>query len=286
MSQIRKAAVAGLFYEANPRDLKRRIRWCYQHQLGPGTLPETLGAKRTIKGLIVPHAGYMYSGPVAAHSYLELARDGLPETFIILCPNHTGRGSLISTMTTGEWETPLGRVQIDTQLAQEMLKLSSIIDDEPLAHQREHSVEAQLPFIQYLAESFNKKFKIVPIAMMMQDLETATEVGKAIYEASKTLNRDVVVVASTDLTHYKSQEVASQEDKAVLDALKKMDQKVVLEVVEEYNVNMCGYGPLAATMTATKLMGASEARVLKYATSGETSGNYQEVVGYAAGVIR
>ncbi|MEG3224006.1 MAG: AmmeMemoRadiSam system protein B [Methanobacteriales archaeon Met13] len=286
MSQIRKAAVAGMFYDASPRDLKRRIRWCYQHQLGPGILPEVLGSKRTIKGLVAPHAGYMYSGPVAAHSYLELALDGLPETFMILCPNHTGLGSLISTMTTGEWETPLGRVPIDTALARELVSVSSIIDDDPLAHLHEHSVEVQLPFIQYLAEGFKKEFKIVPLALMMQDFETSHEVGEAIYQAAKSLGRDVVVLASTDLTHYKSQEIAAREDQAVMKALETLDEKALGDVVEEYHVNMCGYGPVAATLTATKLMGASQARVLKYATSGETSGNYQEVVGYAACVIR
>jgi MEMO1 family protein len=281
MSQIRKAAWAGAFYEANPRDLKRRIRWSYQHQLGPGTLPESLGEDRTIKGLVAPHAGYMYSGPVAAHSYLELAGDGFPETFIILSPNHTGYGSLVSSMTTGAWETPLGLVEIDTELAQEITR-DSLVDDDPTAHVREHSIEVQLPFLQYLKEDF----KLVPITMMMQDLETSREVGEAIYQAVKDIRRDVVVLASTDLTHYKAQEVAAQEDREVLKALGAMDEEAMLQVVEEYNVNMCGYGPVAATLTATRLMGATQAEVLKYATSGETSGNYQEVVGYAAAVIR
>ncbi|MEN6329480.1 MAG: AmmeMemoRadiSam system protein B [Methanobacteriaceae archaeon] len=281
MSQIRKAAWAGAFYEANPRDLKRRIRWSYQHQLGPGTLPETRGEVRLIKGLVVPHAGYMYSGPVAAHSYLELAGDGFPETFIILSPNHTGYGSLVSTMISGAWETPLGQVEIDTPLAQELTR-SGIIDDDPTAHLREHSIEVQLPFLQYLEEDF----KLVPITLMMQDLETSREVGAAIHQAIQKLGRDVVVIASTDLTHYKAQEVASQEDREVLEALKALDEEAMLGVVEKYNVNMCGYGPVAATLTATKLMGATQAQVLKYATSGETSGNYQEVVGYAAAVIR
>jgi hypothetical protein len=223
----------------------------------------------------------MYSGPVAAHSYLELARDGFPETFIIISPNHTGYGSLVSTMTTGSWETPLGLVEIDTTLAQE-LNQNSIIDDDPTAHFKEHSIEVQLPFLQYLEADF----QMVPITMMMQDLETSREVGEAIHQAIKATGRDVVVIASTDLTHYKSQEVAAQEDQQVLRTLEHLDEQAMLEVVENYNVNMCGYGPVAATLTATKLMGATQAEVLKYATSGETSGNYQEVVGYAAAVIR
>lgn len=281
MSQIRKTAWAGAFYEANPRDLKRRIRWSYQHQLGPGQLPESPGKARTIQGLVAPHAGYMYSGPVAAHSYLELSRDGFPETFIILSPNHTGYGSLVSTMTTGAWETPLGQVEIDTELARELTR-TSILDDDPTAHFKEHSIEVQLPFLQYLEEDF----QLVPISMMMQDLETSHEVGEAIHQAIEATGRDVVVIASTDLTHYKAQEVAAQEDREVLKALENLDEEAMLEAVEEYNVNMCGYGPVAATLTATKLMGATQAKVLKYATSGETSGNYQEVVGYAAAVIR
>ena len=281
MSHTRKAAWAGAFYEASPRDLKRRIRWSYQHRLGPGTLPEARGQARSIKGLVAPHAGYIYSGPVAAHSYLELARDGFPETFIILSPNHTGLGSLVSTMTTGAWETPLGVVEIDSELARE-LNHSPIIDDDPTAHLKEHSIEVQLPFLQYLEEDF----QMVPLTMMMQDLETSQEVGEAIHQAVKATGRDVVVLASTDLTHYKAQEVAAMEDQKVLQALEKLDEVAMQEVVEKYNVNMCGYGPVAATLTATKLMGGTQAQVLKYATSGETSGNYQEVVGYAAAVIR
>lgn len=127
---------------------------------------------------------------------------------------------------------------------------------------------------------------MVPLTMMMQDLETSQEVGEAIHQAVKATGRDVVVLASTDLTHYKAQEVAAMEDQKVLQALEKLDEVAMQEVVEKYNVNMCGYGPVAATLTATKLMGATQAQVLKYATSGETSGNYQEVVGYAAAVIR
>ena len=127
---IRKPAVAGLFYELDPDSLRKQIEWCFKHELGPGNIP-VMGSKRDIKGVIAPHAGYVYSGPVAAHTYHEIAEDGFPETFIILCPNHTGLGSGVSTMNKGSWETPLGLADIDAEFADFMIKNARIIDSNP-----------------------------------------------------------------------------------------------------------------------------------------------------------
>lgn len=277
---IRKPAVAGLFYELNPDSLRKQIEWCFNNQLGPGSIPE-IGNKREIKGVIAPHAGYVYSGPVAAHTYYELAQDGFPETFVILCPNHTGMGSGLSTMT-GTWETPLGQVDIDDELANHMMANVGILDSDPAAHLKEHSAEVQLPFLQY----FNQDFKFVPVTMWMQDIQTATEIGTAIHEAVQELDRDVVVIASTDLTHYQPQDIAYNQDMRVLEAIKKMDEKLMMSNVIEMNVSMCGYGPVAGTIVASKKMGATTCEIKKYATSGDATGDRSSVVAYASAVFK
>ncbi len=241
-----------------------------------------MGSKRDIKGVIAPHAGYIYSGPVAAHSYHEIAEDGFPETFIILCPNHTGMGSGVSTMNEGSWETPLGLANIDSEFADLMIKNASMIDSNPDAHIKEHSAEVQLPFLQY----FDTDFQFVPVTMWMQDIETSTEIGNSIQKTASELGRDVVVIASTDFTHYQPQNVAQTQDMQVIDAIKAMDEKLMINRVAQLNVSMCGYGPVAATMVATKKMGAKNCEVLKYATSGDTTGDKSSVVAYASAVFR
>jgi AmmeMemoRadiSam system protein B len=278
---IRKPAVAGLFYELDPDSLRKQIEWCFKHQLGPGSIPK-IGDKRNIKGVIAPHAGYVYSGPVAAHTYHEIAADGFPETFIILCPNHTGMGLGVSTMNEGSWETPLGLADIDSEFADAMIQNSGIIDSNPAAHQREHSAEVQLPFLQYL----NKDFKFVPVTMWMQDMETSTEIGISIQKTAKELGRDVVVIASTDFTHYQPQNVAYKQDMQVIDAIKAMDENDMMKRVSKLNVTMCGYGPVAATMVAVKKMGATTCNFEKYATSGDATGDKSSVVAYASAVFR
>jgi MEMO1 family protein len=279
---IRKPAVAGYFYESDEGSLKERIKWCYLTDLGPGRTPDKTGDERSIKGLIAPHAGYVYSGPVAAHSYLELAEDGLPETVVILCPNHTGMGSGLSIITEGSWLTPLGEVDIDTEFTQQLVQDYPLLDDDSSAHLKEHSCEVQLPFIQEISPDF----KLVPICMMMQDLLTSQELGQAIAQSAQKLDKDIVVIASTDFTHYQPQQVAESQDKKVLEHIKSLDEEGMVRQISENNVTMCGYGPVTATMVASKMMGASEAHILKYATSGDARGDYSSVVGYASAVFK
>ena len=282
---IRKPAVAGAFYEGDPDSLTRQIEWCFKHQLGPGRTPGKLGNKREIKSIIAPHAGYMYSGPIAAHAYLRLAEDGLPDTIVILCPNHTGMGSGVSAVSEGQWETPLGLVDIDQEFSFKLQENASIIDSEPSAHLQEHSCEVQLPFLQYLAKIGGREFKIVPICLWMQDLQTTSEIGQAIAQTSKQLGRDVLVVASTDFTHYKPQDVASTTDHQVLEAIKDLDEEAMMEKVQELNVTMCGFGTVASAIVASKILNAEKAEILKYATSGDITGDRSAVVGYASAVI-
>ncbi len=274
---IRKPAVAGLFYESNPASLKKRIQWCFQHTLGPGKIP-VRGNKHNIRGMVVPHAGYVYSGPVAAHAYYQLIEDGYPDTFVILCPNHTGRGSGVSAMVKGEWETPLGSVEIDQELASLMVSKSSIIDTNPQAHSQEHSCEVHLPFLQY----FESDFKIVPVSMWMQDEETSLEMGQSIATAAQELKRNIVIIASTDFTHYQPQEIASRNDHLLLEAIARLDESQMYTLIRQHNISMCGYGPVAAAIIASKILGASSAEILKYATSGDITGDYSSVVGYGS----
>ena len=282
---IRKPAVAGTFYESDPDSLKMQIEWCFKHQLGPGGIPGTIGSKGQLKGVIVPHAGYMYSGPIAAHSYAEIALDGFPETFVILCPNHTGMGSGVSTTADSKWETPLGQVEVDIEFRDELLRQTSIIDMESSAHIQEHSCEVQIPFLQYLSHNSGAKFKIVPICLWMQDLKTAAEIGNAMAKVSGKLSRKMIAIASTDFTHYKPYNIAYQTDKQVLEAIESLDEKMMMQRVSDLNVTMCGYGPVAATLVYVKKMGARKAEVLKYATSGDITGDHSAVVGYASAIF-
>lgn len=280
---IRRPAVAGYFYESNPDSLKERIEWSFLHEIGPGKLPPALGSERRIRGLIVPHAGYVFSGPVAAHAFYHLAQDGIPSTIILFCPNHTGYGSALSTMTRGSWETPLGQIPLDQEFAEELVNESQLIDDDPLAHQQEHSCEVQLPFLQYIAP--NEPFQIVPITMGLQDLETASEVGGDVARTAQKLDRDVLLVASTDLTHYQPADVAREGDSQVLAAIQEMDEQLLIKRIQEFQVTMCGYGPVISTLHGSRLLGAQEVRILKYATSGDTGGDQSSVVGYASAII-
>jgi hypothetical protein len=191
-------------------------------------------------------------------------------------------GSGVSTMNRGSWETPLGLVDIDSEFADIMMEQSGIIDSNPDAHLREHSAEVQLPFLQYL----NPEFKFVPVTMWMQDIKTSKEVGISITETAKELDKDVVVIASTDFTHYESKKQAYIQDMQVIDAIKDMDQNLMMDRVAELNVTMCGYGPVAAAMIAVKEMGAISCEFKKYATSGDTTGDDSSVVAYASAIFR
>jgi AmmeMemoRadiSam system protein B len=228
-------------------------------------------------GIVVPHAGYDYSGPVAANSYFQLGSSGLRESVIILGPNHTGYGSGVSTMTDGQWATPLGEVPLDKSLASSITRFSSLIDVEEEAHKREHSIEVQLPFLQFI---YPRRFKFVPICMMLQDLETSTEIGDAIAKASAETG--AMLIASSDWTHYEPYESARKKDMEAIGAVLEMDEKKFQDVIEEKNVSACGYGPVTAVLHACQILGAKQAKLLSYQTSGNTGGDKRSVVGYAA----
>ena len=275
---VRPPAVAGTFYAGSRDALVKQIEGCFLHRLGPGKLPEVAeGALKRVVGLVCPHAGYMYSGPVAAHSYYRLASDGRPEVVVILGPNHHGVGSAIATVRGGVWRTPLGDVEVDGEVAMKIVEYSGIVDLDENAHRYEHSIEVQLPFLQYL---YGDEFRFVPIAMLMQDSQSSVELGRAIAKALSGMN--AVVIASTDLTHYEPQETASKKDNAVIKAILDLDVDSLYKTVMSLNVSMCGYGPAAAAITASREAGANTAKLLSYKTSGDVTGDFSAVVGYAA----
>jgi len=278
MAKIRRPTQAGAFYEGDVDTLKTQIENCFLQEFGPKKRPKVnRNGPREIIGLVCPHAGYMFSGSVAANAYYELAIDGAPDTVVILGPNHTGYGSALAVVNEGFWRTPLGDVEIDGETANRIVQETRIVDVDELAHRFEHSIEVQLPFLQYL---YGSEFKFVPICFQMQDLSSAVEVGKALVEV--LANKNAVVIASSDMTHYEPQGNAAAKDMAALKAVEAMDEKRFYSIIEKQNVTACGYGPIAALITAAKGLGAKEAKLLCYKTSGDTTGDYSSVVGYAA----
>ena len=278
MPTIRRPTVASQFYEGDAEALRAQISSCFLHKLGPQKLPQiNLHAHpRNIVGLICPHAGYVYSGPVAASSFYELAIDGKPDTVVLLGPNHTGYGSGLALMREGIWRTPLGDVEVDSEISDAILHETNIVDVDEVAHRYEHSIEVQLPFLQFL---YGNSFKIVPICYLMQDYESALEIGRALTESLNGTN--TVVIASSDMTHYESAKTAGAKDQAALKAVTDLNAKRFYETVETQNITACGYAPITSLITYGVGVRA-KAQLLNYHNSGDITGDHSSVVGYAA----
>lgn len=276
---IRLPAVAGAFYPADPNRLREAIRACFQEpSFGPGSLPEVNeGGPRRIFGLVCPHAGYPYSGYAAAKAYHALAVDGRPETAVLIGPNHHGYGEPLAAYAHGAWATPLGTVQVDEELARELIDASEYLDEDELAHEAEHSLEVQLPFLQTL---YGSHLKIVPIVTAVLDRQAAVELGQAL--ATTLAGRNAVVIASTDLSHYVSQEIAAARDQAALEAILALDPDQLFRSVYDLGITMCGVVPVASLLAAAAATGGLHARFLGYNTSGDVTGDKRRVVGYAS----
>lgn len=276
--KIRKPYVANAFYAGTKTELTQQITDCFTHRFGPGQVPKVVErGPRKILGLVSPHAGFMYSGPVAANGFSRLAADGTPEVFVILGPNHNGYGSGLSILTDGAWETPIGLTSVDSALAKQIQKASGILDVDERSHAAEHSIEVQLPFIQFL---YKDAPKFVPISMMMQDLETSRDIAKSIVEQCK--GKNFVIIASSDMTHYETNESASRKDKTAIDAITNLDDATLNELGESNRVTMCGYGPITTLIAAAKMLGGIRAELLTYKTSGDITGDRSAVVGYSS----
>ncbi len=275
---IRRPCQAGTFYSGEATSLRKEIEGCFLNKLGPGEIPKiSKNVLSSLLGLVSPHAGYLYSGPIAAHSYHALASEGSPSCSIIIGPNHTGLGSGISIMDEGLWTTPLGEVKIDTEIARQICKNYDMVDVDEKAHLYEHSIEVQLPFLQYL---YGNKTLFVPICMMMQDLKTSIELGEAI--ARSIANKNTIVIASTDMTHYEEGHIAEKKDKEAIDAILKLDEEELIKVIESENISMCGYGPVISLMACVKRLHASKGTLISYKTSGHVTRDHSSVVGYAS----
>jgi len=268
MGEARVPAVAGQFYNGTSDGLMRQVEGCFLHRLGPGERPKK-GAGERVHGGVAPHAGFMYSGPVAAHLYYTIASGGVPGTFVVIGPNHSGYGEDVA-LSTEDFQTPMGVVRRDQAVGDKIAKAGIARDD--VAHNFEHSLEVQLPFIQYIAP----EARFVAICMRDQSHKSAEKLGLAIREA--IAGTDAMVIASTDFSHYVPPEVAKKNDSMAIEAILKHDAKLLEDTVRKNRISMCGYGPVMAMLEATK---PKSSKLLKYATSGDVS-PMREVVGYAA----
>ncbi len=267
---LRHAAVAGRFYPRDPETLREEIR--------SYTAPDAAKKVRAV-GCIVPHAGYVYSGHVAGAVFAQLE---VPEHCVVLCPNHTGMGRALAIMSEGEWETPLGHVPIDSGLATMLKKQCALLNEDAAAHRAEHAVEVELPFLQ----SRQAKLKFVPIALGTTYLETLEQLGLALAEVIAAHSDPVLIVASSDMNHYESDAVTRIKDQRALERILTLDARGLHEVVTQQDVSMCGFGPAIVMLTAAQKLGAKSAELVKYATSGDISGDRDMVVGYAGVVVR
>jgi AmmeMemoRadiSam system protein B len=267
---VRKPAVAGQFYPSDPQELKKLIAILRSQK--------TAVAGQKAIACVLPHAGYIYSGKVAID---VLSTIKATETYIILGPNHTGYGKPYSIMREGEWQTPFGDVAIDTPLADALIKTTSQLTDDLDAHTDEHSIEVQLPLIQEITV---KDFTFVPICLTWADNFTCKEIAGAIAKSIKTSKKSVTIIASSDMTHYEPQASANRKDEEAIKAILELDANGLLKKVEKLNISMCGYIPAAVAIMAAKELGAKSAHLVSYQTSGDATGDYSSVVGYA-GII-
>jgi len=271
---IRQPAVAGRFYPGNPDELKQQV----ESFLAP---PEVSGpaGKVPARGCVVPHAGYMYSGHVAGRVYGRLQ---LPARFIILCPRHYPQGEALAILSEGAWKTPLGEAQIDSALAMELKRACALLREDPVAHRAEHSLEVQLPFLQRLVGDF----RFVPIALGPLRFETFDQLGRAIAETLAAHTDRILIVASSDMNHYESDEITRKKDRKAIDKILALDPRGLYDTIHREDISMCGYGPAVTMLTAVKQLGPPwRAELVCYATSGDVTGDRGEVVGYAGIVV-
>jgi AmmeMemoRadiSam system protein B len=274
---VRKPAVAGTFYPSDPSELSRAVDSCYLHRLGPGKSPPAPPSHAKVAAVVAPHAGYEYSGPVAAYSYLHLSSIRDPELIVIVAPNHYGIGSGVSTFKSGYWETPLGKLKVDAEAAAKLVKEAGVAAFDPDAQRMEHSLEVQLPFLQRI---YGDRVPFLPVSLLFQDIDTTESVAGALADIIK--GKRALVVASSDLTHYEPAETAVQKDTALLDTVSAMNVEGFYATLERLEVTACGYGAIATVMRVASALGLRKGEVLKYATSGATTGDNLQVVGYGS----
>ena len=267
-SIVRKPAVAGRFYPGDPNVLLRDVF---------GYIGKDTERVRAL-GCVSPHAGYMYSGHVAGAVF---GRVELPRKFIILCPNHTGMGKPLATMSEGAWQTPLGDALIDSCMAEELKQQFGLVQDDVYAHMAEHALEVELPFLQAQVEEFT----FVPICVGVGTYELLAQLGDAIAAVVQKQSEPVLIVASSDMNHYETDSVTRKKDNKAIEQIIARSPEKLYETVQKERISMCGYGPTVAMLTATNALGAQKAELVKYATSADVSGDRETCVGYAGVVV-
>lgn len=261
---IRNPAVAGSFYPGDARELDRAVR----------RLTRDVRDRIPAKGIVVPHAGYVYSGGVAGEVFSSVE---IPDRFVIFCPNHAGTGSVAAIMSQGGWRMPWGDVPIDAGLAGLLRSATPLLSEDDAAHRREHSLEVQLPFLR----RFRERFRFVPVALGSLSPAQCRELGEAAAWAASEGDRMPLLIASSDMSHYEPEDVARKKDADAIDRMLALDPEGLLRVVRAEGISMCGVIPAAVVLYAVLALGASSARLIQYSTSGDVSGDRERVVGYA-----
>ena len=270
---VRHPAVAGRFYPGDPESLRQEA----SSYLSQSSFTKEAPVRAV--GCIAPHAGYMYSGHVAGAVFSSVE---IPRTCIVMCPNHTGMGHALSIMGEGKWQTPLGSVPIDGDLAADLKQRLPALQEDSAAHRAEHAAEVELPFLQLR----QPELRFVPIALGTGQFAVLERLGNAIADAITARSEPVLIVASSDMNHYESDTVTRVKDQRALERILTLDARGLYEVVTQQNISMCGFGPAVAMLTAARKLGAKSAQLIKYATSGDVSGDRDMVVGYAGVVVR
>jgi AmmeMemoRadiSam system protein B len=267
---VRHPAVAGRFYPQDPELLREEVR-SYLSQTPKQTPVHAVGC-------IVPHAGYMYSGHVAGAVFASLE---IPQLCLVMCPNHTGVGRPLAIVSEGAWETPLGNVAIDSSLAAALKQRCPLLKEDSSAHRSEHAAEVELPFLQVR----QPQLKFVPIALGTGQFEALEQLGNAIADVIAAQDANILIVASSDMNHYESDAITRVKDHSAIAPILALDARALYDVVTQQNISMCGFGPAVAMLTAAKKLGSTSAELVKYATSGDISGDRDSVVGYAGVMV-
>jgi MEMO1 family protein len=266
---VRQPAVAGRFYPKDRDTLHKDVQRYLASQATP----------ISALGCVAPHAGYIYSGAVAGAVFAQM---DIPQRVIVLCPNHTGRGRPLAIMSRGAWETPLGGVPIDSPVAEALKQACPTLDEDDAAHRSEHAIEVELPFLQ----ARRRDFTFVPIALGTGQFDILKSLGEAIAEVVQAKKEEILIVASSDMNHYENDAITRIKDHRAIAAMLTLDAQALFDVVMKEEISMCGFGPAVVMLTAAKRLGATSAELVKYATSGDVSGDREMVVGYAGVVVR
>jgi hypothetical protein len=267
---VRTPAVAGRFYPARPDKLLDNLREYVEASASPAI---------SVIGCVAPHAGYIYSGHVAGALYGHIK---VPRQCVVLCPNHTGMGTPLSILTTATWQTPLGQVPPATELGETLLRNFPLLEEDSSAHRAEHAIEVQLPFLQLR----QPELKLVPIAIGTRDFDVLSRLGEALAQAIAAQPEETLIVASSDMNHYEDDALTRIKDRKAIDRVLALDPRGLWDVVMHEGISMCGFGPAVIMLTAAKRLGATSAALVKYATSGDVSGDRDQVVGYAGILVR